>query len=302
MAWQKQGLIYRPQSIHPKLATHVANPLPIFLDGDTYRVFYSGRDALNRSSVGYVDIDIVKREVIYVHPEPVFLHGDEASFYSHGVSIGNCYDVGETRYILFMGWQCPPDRHWRGEIGRLVLASDLSTLTLDSHKPFMAVDEIDPISLSYPWVMHDESNGYHMWYGSTLQWDAGNAEMLHVIHHASSVDGHVWQRNGLAIPYEIGVAQAFSHPAVSDNSDDGYQMWFSYRSGKGEKYRIGYAQSSDKVNWELKLKDVGIDVSEQGWDSDMIEYPAVFQHKDQRYLLYNGNGHGHSGFGLAVWE
>ena len=34
----------------------------------------------------------------------------------------------------------------------------------------------------------------------------------------------------------------------------------------------------------------------------MIEYPFVFDHKGQRYMLYNGNGNGQTGFGLAVLE
>ncbi|MFX5506086.1 hypothetical protein ABTD43_18760, partial [Acinetobacter baumannii] len=58
-----------------------------------------------------------------------------------------------------------------------------------------------------------------MWYGSTLAWDAGTGEMLHVIQHASSPDGHHWNRDGLAVPYEIGLAQAFSRPTVAYNPD-----------------------------------------------------------------------------------
>ena len=32
----------------------------------------------------------------------------------------------------------------------------------------------------------------------------------------------------------------------------------------------------------------------------MIEYPFVFDHKGQRFMLYNGNGYGKTGFGMAV--
>jgi hypothetical protein len=34
----------------------------------------------------------------------------------------------------------------------------------------------------------------------------------------------------------------------------------------------------------------------------MIEYPFVFDHGGARYMLYNGNGYGRSGVGLAVLE
>ena len=155
----------------------------------------------------------------------------------------------------------------------------------------MPTDAADPISLSYPWVIPGNNGDYRMWYGSTAAWDAGNGEMLHVINHAVSNDGHHWQRQGLAVPYRLGIAQAFSRPSVIGNQDDGYQMWFSYRSGSGEKYRIGYAYSQNGHAWELRLNEAGIDVSPSGWDSEMIEYPFVFDHKGQRFMLYNGNGY-----------
>ena len=32
-------------------------------------------------------------------------------------------------------------------------------------------------------------------------------------------------------------------------------MWFSYRSGSGEKYRIGYATSENGSSWTLDLEE-----------------------------------------------
>lgn len=300
--WNKLGQLYQApaQGRHPKLLTHAANPLPVHMDRDVYRVFFSGRDADNRSSVGAVDIDVVKRVVIRDHHEPFFTHGPPGSFYADGVSIGNCYEADGKRYMLFMGWQAPADGHWRGDVGRLVVNPDL-TLALVGPAPFMSSDDEDPISLSYPWVARNGDGHYSMWYGSTVNWDAGNGEMLHVIKAASSADGHHWHRGGLAIPFEIGVAQAFSRPTVAQHTDGSYGMWFSYRNGLGETYRIGYATSQDRIAWHLALAQAGITVSTEGWDAEMIEYPFVFDHGGQRYMLYNGNGYGKTGFGLATW-
>lgn len=298
--WKKLGRLYDPLPIHPKLRSHAANPLPIQLDGDIYRIFFSSRDTENRSSVGCVDIDIVKRMVTYIHHAPVFEHGLEESCSSHGVSLGSSYEVNGRRYLLFMGWRRPLGAHWYGQIGRLRLHDDFS-LSFDDGAPLMSLDAVDQISLSYPWVL-PKRGGYVMWYGSTITWDAGNGEMAHVINSAESVDGDTWIRRGLAVPYEVGVAQAFSRPTVIVDSD-GYHMWFSYRSGRpGETYRIGYAWSPSGDRWELRLDEVGLGLSDSGWDSEMVEYPFVFDHKGQRYLLYNGNGYGQSGFGLAVLD
>lgn len=297
MRWEKLGRLYAPLPLHPKLVTHAANPTAIHLDADLYRVFFSGRDSENRSSVGYADIDLGKLSVSYVHPEPLFIHGSNGSFYSHGVSIGCCYEAEGHKYLLFMGWQRRPGAHWRGDIGRFRLTKDFS-LEIET-RPFLDSDLTDPLSLSYPWVMR-QNDLYRMWYGSTLTWDAGNDEMLHVINYAISNNGNSWIRCGAAVPYERGIAQAFSRPTVIVDRH-GYHMWFSYRSGiPGEKYKIGYAQSSSGDDWDLRLAEAGIDLSESGWDSEMIEYPFVFNHKGDNFMLYNGNGYGKTGFGLAI--
>ena len=70
--WQKLGLLYCPSETnqHPKLLSHAANPLPVHLHEDIYRIYFSGRDANNRSSVGAVDIDIVSLKIIQEHHQP----------------------------------------------------------------------------------------------------------------------------------------------------------------------------------------------------------------------------------------
>jgi hypothetical protein len=137
-----------------------------------------------------------------------------------------------------------------------------------------------------------------MWYGSTVSWDAGNGEMLHVIREAESADGNLWKPLDQYVPAELNVAQAFSRPTVREAGDGSLQMWFSYRGGPGRTYRIGYAENRGS-EWELRLDSAGIDVSADGWDSEMIEYPFVFTHKGSTYMLYNGNDFGRTGVGLA---
>jgi hypothetical protein len=84
-------------------------------------------------------------------------------------------------------------------------------------------------------------------------------------------------------------------------------MFFSYRSISNYKkgngcYKIGYAYSKDMYNWTRNDKLTNITKSNFGWDSDMISYPNVFEYKGKIYMLYQGNGMGKSGFGIAVLE
>jgi hypothetical protein len=299
MEWEKLGQVFFKKEVSGFLKSHASNPLPIHLKGDIYRVFYSGRDDDNKSSVGYVDIDIITRKVLNEQRQVVFKYGNSDSFYSHGVSIGNVYEVNDEQFILFMGWNIRNDEHWRGDVGQLKLI-DNKILEITSEFPFITTDDIDPVSLSYPFVIFHEGI-YKMWYGSTISWTSENGEMIHVINYATSEDAKKWKKHGLAIPYEMGYAQAFSRPSVIID-ELGFHMWYSYRCGSGEKYRIGYAFSVDGLKWERMHDKVGITVSESGWDSEMICYPFVLKHKGETYMLYNGNGYGKTGFGLAILE
>lgn len=300
MKWRKLGLLYKCPGLHPKLLTHAANCVPVHQRGDVFRIFFNARDKQNRSSVAAVDIDIISREVVKEIAQPVFEYGKRGSFYEHGISIGGLYQVDGLNYLSFMGWQVPEGQHWFGEVGRLVVNGDLS-LSLDSFTPMLGLDEFDPISISYPWIQKIDS-AYHMWYGSTSTWDAGNGEMIHTFKHAISDDGLNWTKMGGAIPHEIGVAQAFSRPTVLADDNDNLTMWFSYRSGSGEQYQIGQSLKKGDGPWSKVIPAPGLSISNDGWDSEMLEYPYVFSHSENVFMLYNGNGYGASGFGLAVLE
>ena len=298
MYWKKLGQVFEITAQHALSMSHASNPLPLHLHDDVYRIYYSTRDEENKSSVAYIDFNVVELKAIG-KPTLVFPYGPEDSFYSHGVSIGNIYEDAGRHFILFMGWQIRGENHWRGDVGQLEIINP-DTLVLAKETPFMASDEHDPISLSYPFVMH-ENGIFKMWYGSTSNWSSPNGEMIHVIKYATSIDGKNWEKHGIAIPYEIGIAQAFSRPTVIKNST-GYHMWYSYRSGDGTPYRIGYSNSEDGETWHRKHDETGIDVSNMGWDDNMICYPFVFEHNGETYMLYNGNSYGKSGFGIAILE
>jgi hypothetical protein len=78
-------------------------------------------------------------------------------------------------------------------------------------------------------------------------------------------------------------------------------MFFASRT-RSKGYRLRYAESTDGLNWTRKDDEIGIDVSESGWDFEMISYPSVVKYKNKVYLFYNGNNLGETGFGYAELE
>lgn len=127
--------------------------------------------------------------------------------------------------------------------------------------------------------------------------------MRHLLKYAESHDGIHWKRDGaIAVDFKCPEEYAICKPCVLKDPDV-YPMWFCARGDVDrETYRICYAESKNGITWERMDERETIDLSETGWDSEMIEYPYVFDHKDSRYMLYAGNGYGLTGFGVAVQE
>lgn len=300
MTWRKLGLVYAPTGDLEWARSHAANPVAEHLEGDLYRIYFSARDADNRSSIGYVVVDLSgdRAQVIEVPREPVLRPGELGMFDDSGASIGCIVRVGDARYLYYMGWNLAVTVPWKNALGLAVSESPDAPFRRISRFPVVPLDESDPYTISYPWIIEDKGT-YRMWYGSNLRWGRVKEDMFHVIKYAESADGVTWEKaNRIVIDSSSPDEYAICKPCVV-RDDDRYRMWFCSR---GDTYRIQYAESGDGVEWVRFGQDSGIDVSPSGWDAQMIEYPCVFDHGGRRYLLYAGNGYGATGFGLAVEE
>lgn len=99
----------------------------------------------------------------------------------------------------------------------------------------------------------------------------------------------------MCVPFKNADEHALSRPCVV-RDEDGYRMWYSTR---GERYTLGYAESSDGLAWTRHDERADLDPAAAGWDSEMIAYPLVLERHDEEWLFYNGNGYGRSGIGWA---
>tara|TARA_B100000614_G_C14513023_1_gene479362 strand:+ start:32 stop:958 length:927 start_codon:yes stop_codon:yes gene_type:complete len=297
--WDKVGLIYslNNNTNNKFLNSHASNPTAVEINDGIFRVFFSARDAQNRSSVSAFDIDMESFQVVNEFSKPLFQFDPNSDFFPDGISCSSVYKVENTKYLTFMGWINNENEHWRGLIGRVQLGNKLEIIN-ESSEILLNLNDYDKVSLSYPYVICDEGL-YKMYYGSTIEWNHKNNEMLHVINYAESKDGHKFYPKGLAFPYIAGVAQAFSRPTILVQGNEKH-AWYSYRGGNGDKYKIGYAISKDNNVWNIELNKNTISTSDEGWDSEMVEYPFVFEYKKEIYMLYNGNQYGKTGIGLAV--
>jgi hypothetical protein len=295
--WQKQGLLYRPDA--KSAFTHAANPFAEHLRGDAFRVYFSSRDKENRSHICFLDLKLGScPKVLRIGSRPVLFPGEPGTFDDSGVSMSCVVRSGKRRFLYYLGWNLGVTVPWRNSIGLAVSDSESGGFKRYSRAPILDQSDEDPFSLSYPWVLR-EGSLWRMWYGSNLRWGGRQEDMAHVIKYAKSRDGIRWKRDGkIAVPFKSNKEYALSRPCVL-HENGWYRMWYSYR---GRAYRIGYAESKNGKLWKRKDEEAGITVSRAGWDSESVEYACVFAHRGRKYMLYNGNRYGKTGFGLAVLE
>jgi predicted GH43/DUF377 family glycosyl hydrolase len=203
-------------------------------------------------------------------------------------------------FLFYLGWNLKVTVPWLNTIGLAVADSIDGEFKKQGLAPLMDRSNQDPYSISYPSVLFDKGI-YKMWYGSNLSWGKNQSEMQHVIKYAESADLINWTRtNRIHIPLIHKNEYALSKPwVIKDNGL--YKMWYSYRGNNEiDTYRIGYAESENGESWKRIDDKVGITTSEEGWDSEMICYPSIFKLDNKYYMLYNGNGYGKTGFGIAT--
>ncbi len=303
MVWKKQGLFFNVTSNSDWMHSHAAVPfVDKNPDGNNY-LYFTTRSVSNISYVTRLEFND-DLEIISEPSEIVVGPGGLGSFEEHGVTASYLIDFYGKKLLYYVGWNRGVTVPFRNAIGVAISDDGGKSFQKYSNGPIVDRSPVDPYFVAGTCVKPFDKNKLQMWYISCVNWKMVNDKPRHFYHlkHATSSDGFNWERIGqIAIDFKDEFEYAISQPWVVIE-DEVYKMWFSHRAQKEiDTYRIGYAESKDGVSWNRHLNS-GIDVSDSGWDSEMVCYPYVFELKGNKYMFYNGNAYGGSGIGLAKWE
>lgn len=297
MVWEKLGRIFDPQGARWWMQSHAALPTPIDLGGGHLRVYCSGRDSEGRSRIGSADLQMRDPAgTCIVAAEPVLELGVLGTYEDRGVLPASIARRDEGSILYYTGVMLGRTVPFYFAVGAATAPTASGPWTRLSNAPVLDRNAVDPLLTASPFVMHD-GGSYRMWYVSASRWveEAGGPKHYYHIRYAESDDGIAWRRDGRVCIDFRGNEYAIARPCVVRDADR-YRMWYAYR---GASYRIGYAESRDGIAWERKDDEAGIEPSSAGWDSQMLCYAHIFDHDGVRYMLYNGNDYGKTGFGLA---
>lgn len=300
--WCKQGLIFAPNGEWWWARKYAMLPTVEIINAERLRIYYASLDDNKFGRIGYIDVDAHNPQHILHKPEePILQLGPLGSFDDSGVNPSCVITINGKKHLYYIGWQLCSRVPYMLFSG---LATSKDGIVFDKHSQVPILDRTndEPYSRSAPFVL--ESDGiFHMWYWSCKHWTDLNNKIHYnnVIKYASSPNGIQWNIHpeDVILPDfkdEFSVGRPW---VIKENNL--YKMWYSIRS-LSRPYRIGYAESSNGIDWERKDHLAGIDRSNAGWDSEMICYPCVVDIHDKRYMFYNGNQHGSTGFGYAVFK
>nr|WP_315473112.1 hypothetical protein [uncultured Undibacterium sp.] len=305
--WDKQGAIFRADEHLSWAQSHTQMPTADLFCKDEIPIFFSARDRNGRSQIGRFSVDKNQlQRILSVQEEPVLGVGVLGSFDDCGVMPTAVLTHQGIKYLYYIGWNVRNTIPYHNSIGLAISEDGGGSYLRLFNGPVMDRTHIEPFFCATACIQI-ENGIWRNWYLSCTEWRLvnGKAEPRYHLKYAESADGIHWRRHGkIAIDFKDDEEAAVARASVL-KSGDIYQMWFCYRklvnysSDRNASYRIGYAESNDGISWQRRDDLAGITLSEDGWDSFMQAYPDVFVHFGQTYMLYNGNGFGQTGIGIA---
>lgn len=301
--WKKKGLIFEPNI--PGF-THGSHPCIVHIEGDKHLIAFTCRDENSRSHIFLSHAIVDDGNIVLIGEPKLALYPGPLGFFDCDGVISVCFIKHKNDcYLYYVGWQnLPVEGMWICDTGRLVVDVDNLSLRREYPGPILGRDKNNPLfAAGTAFLIIDDV--WHTWYNSGIRWEQNEDGLKHYygLHHAKSENGVDWIcDSNMCIPFADEYEYAFGRPSLVVMNGM-YCMWFAHRATKDiDAYRMGFAYSRDGLKWERNDKLAGIDVSKEGWDSEMICYPYVFEHKDIWYMLYNGNHYGQTGFGFAVLD
>lgn len=313
--WKKLGRIFNPAEIKDILwLKEFAQAPSVLIFGEFIRVYFSCRpepDANGQyvSYSAYIDLNRNNLfEIINIAKNPILQLGEKGSFDEFGTYPTSVIKNGGEVLAYYGGWTRCESVPFNVAIGYAVSNNNGETFNKIGPGPILSYDVDEPFILSGPKIRKFDDT-FYLWYIAGKKWilDNGKPEPVYKIRMATSPDGMNWTKiNKDLIETKLDENECQASPDVFYYNGK-YHMFFCYRYGTNYRskqfgYRMGYASSIDRVNWVRDDSKAGIDVSGEGWDSEMISYPHVFELDGKIYMMYLGNHVGRFGFGLAVAE
>jgi hypothetical protein len=301
--WIKKGLVFNAPGDSWWARTHAIAPTPYLLGSGDLRIYVGICDEGTTSRIGFVDVDAAEPErVLRVSAEPVLDIGEPGAFDDSGVVPTCVVRTDDALRLYYVGFQRGVQVPYCIFSGLAVSTDGGESFERCGRAPILDRTDDEPLWRTAPFVLA-EDGAWRLWYSGGGSWAEVDGKPMPILgmRSAESNDGLTWTPNPEPC-FDVNDEDefAFSRPFVLRNPA-GYRMFYAIR-GRKRSYRLGYAESQDGIRWERRDDQLGLALSDSGWDSEMLYAPSVVELERRSYLFYNGNGTGATGFGYAELE
>jgi len=303
MKWNKKGRIYAPEGSKWWARKYAFPPTPYFLNDKVIRMYVACCDENTVGRIGFVDLLADHpSEIVRESEEPVLDIGAPGAFDENGILPTSIVEVDDKLYLYYVGYQLGMKLRYYQFEGLAISTDGGCSFTRAQRVPVIDRSDQELLNRTSAFVRRSD-DVFQMWYVGGSEWTSVKGKPLPVynIRYLESQDGISWPPAGrVCIDYASDDEHAFGRPFIFEDGDR-HRMFYSIRT-RSKDYRIGYAESVDGHNWMRRDDEIGIDVSDSGWDSQMLAYACVVRHQEKVYMFYNGNNCGETGFGYAELE
>lgn len=310
--WKKLGIIFNPAEHETPLWMDEFAQAPHVVHFENFiRVYFSCRPKPDEnkqylSYSAFVDLDF-SFKVLNISENPILNLGKLGTFDEFGTYPVSVIKNNDEFWAYYAGWTRCESVPFNTAIGFAKSSNNGETFAKIGDGPLISYSPEEPFVISGPKIRKFKDK-FYLFYIAGSDWilDNGKPEPIYKLRMAISEDGINFEKVNKDLVESNDVDEAQASPDVFFKNGK-YHLFYCYRGGKNYRgkengYRIGYASSTDLVNWERQDEKAGIDISEnkEDWDSEMISYPHIFELNDKIYMFYLGNSVGKQGFGAAV--
>ena len=303
MKWEKRGLIFKPDKISDWQDHTFITPAPILIKENTIRLYGGFRDKQGISRIGYIDVLASSpAKIVKISNTPVLDIGKKGMFDDNGMILGSLLREENEIRMYYVGFQLVNNVKFLAFSGLAISTDNGETFTRYQETPIFDRYRSEHYIRAIHTVL--KVNGiYKIWYSASDGWEVINniPYPRYRIYYTESHNGIDFeQKEGTLVidcgknEYRIGRPTVFFEDGI-------YKMYFTSDTFFKE-YRAGYAESEDGIHWKRMDEKLGLHVSSEGWDSEMICYPVPIKTSYGNYLFYSGNGMGYSGVGYATLQ
>lgn len=298
MIWKSLGLLFDFQPKYKWMNTHASLPTVLKISNDSFRIFFSTRDYLNRSHTTFVDLNMANwlpgEKLIHNQSNPSFSPGKIGHFDDCGVSVTTFIKMDSKLFAYYLGWTIKKTTPLSNEIGIAYVDKNYNFHRIQN-LPVYGRTEIEPLTFGYPTIFKYKQKT-SLYYDAIDEWDENNLKMYksYLRQAYLSINSGWTLENKQLIKLNL-LERAITRPSLFTYKN---KLIMVYSLDINGNYTLAASELNKENKW-ISIKKFEFIASGKEWDNNSICYPCTFKFNKEVYMLYNGNQYGKTGFGIA---